>query len=145
MENEDGLKKGYKITKKRKKNNMILRDDLYILDKKTQAGDSCQCQVTLNPACSIYQAHFPGEPITPGACLLQIAKELLGDILHHPLEIVYIKDVKFTSVIRPEETPNVTYCFSHIEEAGDNEVKAKIMVEHESHPLCSIAFTCKKC
>ncbi|MBR4389956.1 MAG: hydroxymyristoyl-ACP dehydratase [Prevotella sp.] len=123
---------------------MELRNELYTLNKKAQEGESWQCEITLNPASFIYQAHFPSEPITPGACLLQIARELLEDILHESLEIVYIKDVKFRSVIRPEEMPSIIYCFSTIDKTKEGTVSSRITVQHENHLLCNIAFTCKK-
>ena len=34
-------------------------------------------KVKLDPDCFIYQTHFPGNPITPGVCLIQITSELL--------------------------------------------------------------------
>ena len=37
--------------------------------------------IKLIPSCVIYQAHFPGEPITPGVCIVQMAKELIEELL----------------------------------------------------------------
>ena len=123
---------------------MELQDDLYTVMKETLDDNGWQCEIALNPTCFIYQAHFPGEPITPGACLLQIAKELLEDHLHLSLSIDYIKDVKFISVVTPEETPIIVYRFQSVNETGDSEVKAKVLVSHEEKPLCTLSFTCKQ-
>lgn len=123
---------------------MKLRNDLYTVRYETQEDNGWQCEIALNPACFIYQAHFPGEPITPGACLLQIARELLEEHLHTSLVIVYIKDVKFMSVITPEETPVISYRFSHFDETAEDEVKARVMVVSGDKSLCSLSFTCKK-
>lgn len=123
---------------------MELRNDLYTVKNETQEDNGWQYEIALNPDCFIYQAHFPGEPITPGACLLQIARELLEEHLQTSLVIVYIKDVKFMSVIKPEETPTILYRFSHIDETVEDEVKVRAMVVSGDKSLCSLSFTCKK-
>ena len=123
---------------------MELRNDLYTVKNETQEDNGWQYEIALNPDSFIYQAHFPGEPITPGACLLQIARELLEEQLQTSLVIVYIKDVKFMSVIKPEETPTILYRFSHIDETVEDEVKVRAMVVSGNKSLCSLSFTCKK-
>ena len=48
------------------------------------------------PESSIYAAHFPGYPITPGVCLVQIALELMGK------EMAGAKDIKFVTPLMPD-------------------------------------------
>ena len=52
----------------------------------------------------IYLGHFFGKPITPGACLVEIAEELIG----HP--ITQIKGLKFLNTVPP--TAELLYTFS---------------------------------
>ena len=52
----------------------------------------------------IYLGHFFGNPITPGACLVEIAEELIG----HP--ITQIKGLKFLNTVPP--TAELLYTFS---------------------------------
>lgn len=73
------------------------------LQQKDAAGLQQKCQevlssrsntsfrLRLNPEHFIYQAHFPGEPVTPGVCILQIGKELLAELLQESLEITHVK------------------------------------------------------
>ena len=74
---------------------MVLRDQLYSVYNKKKEGDSFIYTIELNPQHFIYKAHFPTEPITPGVCIVQIAKELLEDALGEMLEIKVIKNVYF--------------------------------------------------
>jgi len=60
---------------------MKLRDSLYYINNKVTEGTAVRYDVQLDASHFIYQAHFPGEPITPGVCIIQIAKELLEDCL----------------------------------------------------------------
>ena len=108
------------------------------LQQKEAAGLQQKCQevlssrsntsfrLRLNPEHFIYQAHFPGEPITPGVCILQIGKELLAELLQESLEITHVKNVKFLSVISPLKEKKISYTFKKIETSEDpQEVKHK--------------------
>ena len=74
---------------------MILKDNFYTILRKDV--DAMAYDIRLNPAHTIYQAHFPGEPVTPGVCILQIARELLEDLLQRPLAVKSVKNMKFLS------------------------------------------------
>lgn len=73
--------------------------------------------IRLNPEHKIYRAHFPGDPITPGVCIIQIGLELLGLALGCGLELCRVKNVKFLSILRPAGVP-VTVSIRKITEEG---------------------------
>lgn len=127
------------------------------LQQKEAAGLQQKCQevlssrnntffrLRLNPEHFIYQAHFPGEPITPGVCILQIGKELLAELLQESLEITHVKNVKFLSVISPLKEKEISYTFKKIETSEDSqEVKAQIIVASDEETKAKISFTCRK-
>lgn len=100
-------------------------------------------RLRLNPEHFIYQAHFPGEPVTPGVCILQIGKELLEELLQESLEISHVKNVKFLSVISPLKEKEISYTFKKIETSEDSqEVKAQIIVASDEETKAKISFTC---
>ena len=76
------------------KKNKMLQGILY----ETIAVDAAGATVRLLPESPVYQGHFPGYPITPGVCLVEIALELMG-----PVRLVAAKNIKFTSPIIPTE------------------------------------------
>ena len=120
---------------------MILKDSLYHITQKTERG----YEVLLDEKHFIYQAHFPGEPVTPGVCIIQMAKELLEDYLQHDFEIKQVKNVKFLSVISPIKTPRVSYTFdklSVLEETG--ECKVQIMVTAGDEVLAKLSMTVER-
>ena len=131
---------------------MLLKNNLYTIIRKADEGMSASYEVRLNPSCFIYQAHFPGEPITPGVCIVQIGKELLEDFLirnnfAESVEIIGVKNVKFLSVISPEETDVIAYQIKKIEMSEDKTgVKAQIVVTSEEEPKAKISLVLRpKC
>ncbi len=63
--------------------------------------------VVLNKDHDIFKGHFPGNPVTPGACMLQVVKELTQDILGMKLMMTSAANVKFMALINPEKNPEL--------------------------------------
>ena len=120
---------------------MILQNQLYtISDHKTEDGKDI-FTVALNPECFIYKAHFPGNPITPGVCIVQTCAELLGEITGKKMEIIAAKDIKFLNVLSPLTTATVDFVFSAVASDGDN-TTAKISVTDGNEVFDTVTFTC---
>ena len=122
---------------------MILRNSLYSIIQQAQAGASTTYQVELHADHVIYQAHFPGEPITPGVCIIQLARELMEDYWHRPLVVSTVKNAKFLSVISPNATPVVTCVLNSLTVDADHAVySAKMMVMDADRPLAKLSLIC---
>ncbi len=124
---------------------MILNGSFYSITKKESIDDTVKYDIRLIPDHIIFKSHFPGKPVTPGVCILQIGQELLEEHIGKAMEIREVKNVKFLSVISPEETPCVTFTISHIQEKEDGSYKAQISIDHEAQPFAKISFTCGLC
>ena len=83
----------------------MLRGILYELVQ----ADTLGATVRLLPESPVYQGHFPGYPITPGVCLVEIALELLSEREGRPLRLTAAKNIKFTSPILPSETTELRF------------------------------------
>ena len=54
---------------------MKLKNQLFKINDIMPTADGMVCCVRLLSDSIIYKAHFPGEPVTPGVCIMQMAKE----------------------------------------------------------------------
>jgi len=84
-------------------------DDLYHIVSNDSLEDTRVITVRLNPEHRIYSAHFPGNPITPGACLLEMTRELASYILNKDLLVEKAENVKFLKGIHPGEHPLIIF------------------------------------
>jgi 3-hydroxyacyl-[acyl-carrier-protein] dehydratase len=121
---------------------MKLKNSLYTITRQDTQETGASYGLTLHAEHVIYQAHFPGQPITPGVCIIQIAKELLEDYVGQPLEVQRVKNIKFLSVISPVETPAVTYLLQKVTQ-DDAGYKAQVEVVAGDKALAKISFYCK--
>ena len=124
---------------------MILKNSLYTIADKRMEGSGIFYQILLDKNHFIYKAHFPNEPITPGVCIIQIAKELLEDYLHEEYEISHVKNIKFLSVLSPLSTPSVSYVFDKITILPEtNECKTQVQVQQDNVLFAKLSIIFKK-
>ena len=88
---------------------MKLINDFFEVVSTKQCEDSYQCQVKFNPEHRIYKAHFPGNPVTPGVCLMQIGEEILEEKNGKQLQLSVVKTIRFKKIIGPNDTPVYTF------------------------------------
>ena len=101
---------------------MRLNGDFYSIESRLEGLPQGQSgfNVILNPDHLIYKAHFPGQPVTPGVCILQMLQELLSVQYDKQLFIKNIKNAKFISMMSPVTDSRVSVLFSSVtqEESG---------------------------
>ena len=120
---------------------MKLRDNLYSISDVQQAPESVTYSILLNKDCIIYQAHFPGMPITPGVCIVQIAEELLSDYLQKPLQLTSIRNAKFLSILNPTDHVVLVH-LKGIKQAKGTVSAQAVIDDGEDTVYAKISFTC---
>ena len=95
---------------------MRLNGDFYRIESRMEGLPQGQSgfNVILNPDHLIYKAHFPGMPVTPGVCILQMIQELLSEQQGMLLFIKQIKNVKFIRMISPDSDGRISVLFSSV-------------------------------
>jgi 3-hydroxyacyl-[acyl-carrier-protein] dehydratase len=88
----------------------MLRGILYEL----VSADATGATIRLLPESPVYQGHFPGYPITPGVCLVEIALELMGEMAYQvghdgKVQLVAAKNIKFMNPVLPTETTELRF------------------------------------
>jgi len=117
----------------------MLLNELYTIQEKTQIENGLSATIELNPEHFVYKAHFPGNPITPGVCLLQIAKEILAVHFNSNLTFAAAKNVKFLQVLNPLQNSNATYKINW--KIVDEFYETSIIVEHQATVFVKISAT----
>ncbi len=122
---------------------MKLLNDLYSIISRTSGEGGCDFTIALNPQHFIYKAHFPGEPITPGVCIMQIAKELLEEAVSQQLTLSCVKNIKFLRIISPSEITVLDYSLTKIVTEGDT-VKVQVNVLSGEDVYAKLSLVCQK-
>ena len=118
---------------------MRLTEGFFIIELTQDTEGGLDAVLRTNPEHPIYKAHFPGSPITPGVCIIQAAGELLERKLNRKLYLKTVKNVKFLSVIIPEEGKKIRYNLSNIVD-NENGCKAQITVSDDASVYAKISL-----
>ncbi len=119
---------------------MNFLDNLFHIESIEEVENGFAVLLCCNPEHLIYQAHFPGNPITPGACLLQTAGELLQRKLDRPLFLKASKNVKYLNVLVPAEGKEVRFTFSNLVKS-ETECKAQVVIAGEVSVYTKMSLT----
>ena len=108
---------------------MRLNGDFFRIESRLEGLPQGQSgfNVILNPDHLIYRAHFPGQPVTPGVCILQMIQELLLEQVGTRLYISKIKNAKFISMISPVSDGRISVVFNSVTE-DEGGIKAQGVV-----------------
>jgi len=118
---------------------MKLKDDFFRVKEFCQTGTKIDYTIELNAEHFIFAAHFPGNPITPGVCIIQIVKELIEEKLERELFLKKVNNVKFLNVINPLENKEVMFSIS-ISSEGDEAHKVSAVVANENHQFAKLSM-----
>lgn len=121
---------------------MKLLNSLYTVVSDALEAGRHDFTIRLNPEHFIYKAHFPGEPITPGVCIMQITQELLELSVGQPVAIQCVKNIKFLKVISPDTTTSLRYSFVKMVRE-DTTVKAQVEVQAGQEVYAKLSLICQ--
>lgn len=104
----------------------MLSNDFYHINSFSAEAEEIYAEIKLNPRHRIFAGHFPGNPVTPGVCIMQIIKELTEKAVQTALQTEKVSNLKFKALINPEVNGTLHL---HIKStAADNAVKIKSTV-----------------
>jgi 3-hydroxyacyl-[acyl-carrier-protein] dehydratase len=96
----------------------MLIKGLYTVTEFQYKEQEVKSIVELNKDHEIFKGHFPGNPVMPGVCMLQIIKELTEQALGKSLLLTVASNIKFMAIINPNLNPTLSLLIS-ITEEGD--------------------------
>lgn len=82
-------------------------NELFNVDKLEHTGNLIKAELSINANSPILKGHFPGQPVVPGASMLQLVKEVLESALGQSVQIQKATNLKFIAMIDPVKTASV--------------------------------------
>lgn len=80
---------------------MLQKSDFFALESMTHYEAGIEALLHINPAHPIFKGHFPGQPVVPGVCMLQLIKEVAETALNRSLFMKQVAQVKYLQVLVP--------------------------------------------
>ncbi|NCC98855.1 MAG: beta-hydroxyacyl-ACP dehydratase [Bacteroidia bacterium] len=86
----------------------MLKDKYFsLLNSTLEAENNTIFELSLLADCDVYRGHFPGMPVAPGVCNIEMIKECAEEVCGCKLFLSYISQCRFSALITPDKTPNL--------------------------------------
>jgi 3-hydroxyacyl-[acyl-carrier-protein] dehydratase len=95
----------------------MLLNSLFFTDQLAEGDFSIEATIRIDKNHPIFEGHFPGQPILPGVCMMQLIKELIESADQKKYMIETAGNMKFLNVIDP---------------TVHNRINASILIEHRT-------------
>lgn len=76
-------------------------NDIFKVLDLAHSGGRAEAVVIVNNSSKIFAGHFPGQPVVPGACMLQLVKDVLEKTLNLKLRLKTARQMKFMAIVVP--------------------------------------------
>ena len=107
----------------------MLIAELYEIATFSHEESEVVATLKLNKDHHIFDGHFPGHPVLPGVCLIQMVKELTEKALEKKLVLSVASNVKFMAIINPEKNDSINFNLNLSEVDGEVKVKNSVSFE----------------
>ena len=106
--------------------NMLL-NDLFSYTELEESSDSLlKFKIEIKANHAVFEGHFPGNPVMPGVCQMEIVKEVMCSYFKRELVFNSVADMKFINMWLPNEATNVFLDIST--DAIENGFKVKAII-----------------
>ncbi|MBT1699711.1 3-hydroxyacyl-ACP dehydratase [Fulvivirgaceae bacterium PWU4] len=96
----------------------MLHNTFFKILKEEPAEGAVKALLSIDKDHAILKGHFPGQPVVPGVCMMQIVKALVERQTKRNLRLATAENMKFLSVIDPRQHQEVEASVSFSENNG---------------------------
>jgi 3-hydroxyacyl-[acyl-carrier-protein] dehydratase len=106
---------------------MELTTDIFQVISIEPSDGKIIAKIAVNPQSEIFKGHFPNQPVVPGACMLQLVKDVLEDGLKKQLQLIKAEQLKFIAMLVPGDEQDLILDIAYkILEDGNIKTTAKL-------------------
>lgn len=105
----------------------MLLNHFFFLSALNNENGLINATLEMNAGHKIFDGHFPGQPVVPGVCMLQMTREVLEEVLGYKVQLRSADSLKFLAFINPKEINriNIEIQYKYAEE-GSISVNSKL-------------------
>ncbi|ELR71313.1 hypothetical protein C900_02928 [Fulvivirga imtechensis AK7] len=91
----------------------MLKDSLYTIGNIQEKGDGEYfVAVQLNESHPVFEGHFPGQPVLPGVCLLEMLKDMVNEVKNGTYRMHESSMIKYLQMVNPKENSTLAFQFT---------------------------------
>lgn len=112
----------------------MLLNDFFHISELQREGFEVKAELIINADHKIFEGHFPGRPVVPGVCMMQMVKEIMEQVTGKKTSLSKAPEMKFLVVIDPGQNNRIQAVLKYsMEENGNMHVSATLMKDELIH------------
>jgi len=111
----------------------MLLNDFYTITTFNPTESGVEAGLEINAGHRIFEGHFPGQPVTPGVCMMQMIKEIAEKVVGRKLQLQKAADLKFLAIIDPQKNNKVSVKLNYSVHEDGLQVNAVIFKDELVH------------
>lgn len=105
----------------------MLEGDFFNISNLETASFDIKADLVINARHKIFEGHFPGHPVVPGVCMMQMVKEIMEQVIGKKTNLVSADEMKFLAIIDPQKNTHIRASLKYkIEETGNMAVSGTL-------------------
>ncbi|MDN3583545.1 hypothetical protein [Mucilaginibacter flavus] len=121
----------------------MLKDTFFQYTAPQINGDIATTTITLNANHQIFEGHFPGQPVVPGVCMMQMVKEVLESIVGGKTKLLKAVDMKFLAILNPVVNGTANMQITYTVNEFDT-INVTALIQHETSTFLKFKGVFKK-
>jgi len=105
----------------------MLENKYFVVKSCEAIADGYCYHIELNANHPVYEGHFPGSPVSPGVCSIEMIKECVEKIYERQLTLVSISQCRFINVLTPDKGDDISINITSSLEETNVKVVASIV------------------
>ncbi|MDB4926061.1 hypothetical protein [Mucilaginibacter sp.] len=105
----------------------MVKEPLFNIISLNHEENTVSAALEIHQHNEIFEGHFPDHPVVPGACMLQIVKEVLEKTFAKSLRLVKADNIKFLSLIEPGNVSTLQLNLAYQLIDGEIKINAGLM------------------
>ena len=98
----------------------MLQNDFFTIVSQVSGEGKLTGVLEFDPGHAIFKGHFPGVPVVPGVCMMQMVKEMLENAIGVETMLRKAMSMKFLTLINPLVNRSVQFEINYTDELQVN-------------------------
>jgi 3-hydroxyacyl-[acyl-carrier-protein] dehydratase len=112
----------------------MLQNDFFTISKLEKGEFEIKADLVINADHKIFEGHFPGHPVVPGVCMMQMIKEIIEQVMGKKTNLISAAEMKFLAIIDPQENNIIQAALKyHTDENGNIALTASLFKDERIH------------
>ncbi len=98
----------------------MLQRDFFTISNLKITGSDLKADLIIHANHKIFEGHFPGQPVVPGVCMMQMVKEIIETVTDRRTNLLKANEMKFLAIIDPMKNNMINATLKYSIEADEN-------------------------